>query len=257
MAEALLPIGFFVIALLYASVGHGGATGYLGLLALTTPTLSAGEASTTALLLNSVVSALALVQFARAGSFPAQMALCFLLGSVPAAFLGSFIRPPLWLFNLLLVIGLSTAALRLILVSSDNCRKTPGNTRRESIKSPPPLLALSVGSLIGLISGIVGIGGGIFLSPLLIFTRWATPRDTAGVAALFVLLNSLAGLLARAIGGTFAIGSLRLPMLTAVIGGLIGSFLGAHRLMPATLNRILAIVLIIACAKLTLELVRP
>lgn len=193
-----------------------------------------------------IVSGLALMQFARAGYFPARLTLSFLVTSIPAAFLGGILKVPLWLFHSLLLIGLAMAALRLVLLHSDKA----GN-----VQSPAPVLALSVGGLIGLISGIVGIGGGIFLSPLLILLGWATPRDTAGIAASFVLLNSLAGLLARAIAGTLVIGSLWLLMLAAIAGGLLGAYLGAYRLMPATLNRLLAAVLIVACGKLALVLI--
>ncbi|MFN7015532.1 MAG: TSUP family transporter [Fimbriimonadales bacterium] len=245
LIEQLLPIGFFLIALLYASVGHGGATGYLALLALAMPALPPQEASTTALILNSLVSGLALVQFARAGHFPVRLALPFLLASIPAAFVGGVLMVPVWLFHLLLLMGLAMAALRLALL-----RLEQGG----AVRPPSFAAAMGIGGAIGLISGIVGIGGGIFLSPLLILLRWATPRDTAGVAASFVLLNSLAGLLARVIKGTLVIGSLQMPMLAAIAGGLLGAYLGAYRLMPTALNRALAMVLLIACIKLALTL---
>lgn len=245
LTEPFLLVGFFLIAMLYASVGHGGATGYLALLALTMPTLPPQEASTTALILNSLVSGLALMQFARAGHFPLRLALPLLLASIPAAFVGGVLTVPVWLFHLLLLMGLAMAALRLALL-----RVEQGGAVR-----PPSLgAAMGTGGAIGLISGIVGIGGGIFLSPLLILLRWATPRDTAGVAAAFVLLNSLAGLLARALTGAIALGALYKPLSAATAGGLLGAYLGAYRLMPSALNRALAVVLLIACLKLVLTL---
>lgn len=253
MAESsLLLVGFFVVALLYASVGHGGATGYLALLTLLAGSLSSQEASTTALVLNMVVSGLALAQFAGAGYFPTRLAVPFLVTSIPCAFLGGLMKVPLWLFQLLLLIGLAMAALRLLVLHSG---VTGDGTGRGDGVHPPPLgVSMSVGAIVGLISGIVGIGGGVFLSPLLILLRWATPRHTAGVAASFVLLNSLAGLLARAWSGKLIVGALWLPMAVAIAGGLIGSYAGARRLLPATLNRVLAVVLLIACGKLALML---
>ncbi len=245
LTEPFLLVGFFVIALLYASVGHGGATGYLALLALTMPALPPQEASTTALILNSLVSGLALMQFARAGHFPVRLALPLLLASIPAAFVGGVLTVPAWLFHLLLLMGLAMAALRLALL-----RLEQGG----AVRPPSFVAAMGIGGAIGLISGIVGIGGGIFLSPLLILLRWATPRDTAGVAAAFVLLNSLAGLLARALTGAIMLGALQIPMVSAMAGGLLGAYLGAYRLMPTALNRALAMVLLIACIKLALTL---
>ncbi|GBC92832.1 hypothetical protein HRbin15_01309 [bacterium HR15] len=249
MAESLLPVGFFIVAALYASVGHGGATGYLALLALLMPTLPTHEASTTALMLNTIVSGLALVQFERAGHFPTRLALPFLVASIPAAFLGGMLQVSRWLFNLLLLIGLLMAVVRLLLLHTNRLDDLT------CLKPPSVGMALGVGGLIGLISGIVGIGGGIFLSPLLILLRWATPRDTAGVAASFVLCNSLAGLLARGMVGTLVVGSLGLPMVAAMMGGYLGSYMGARYLMPITLNRLLAVVLTVACGKLALMLI--
>lgn len=246
MSEPLLVLGFFGIALLYASVGHGGATGYLALLALLMPTVPPREASSTALTLNTLVAGLALVQFARAGHFPTSLAAAFLITSIPAAFLGGMLKVPLWLFHLLLLIGLVMAAVRLLIGAR--------NPDSVALRPLPKPLAGAIGFIIGLVSGIVGIGGGIFLSPLLVLGRWATPRDTAGVAASFVLFNSLAGLLARATLGTLAVGSLWLPMGAAIAGGLVGSYLGARQWTPLRLNRALALVLIVASGKLILTL---
>lgn len=247
MNEPLLLLGFFGMALLYASVGHGGATGYLALLALLRPTVPQQEASSTALMLNTLVAGLALVQFARAGHFPTRLATAFLLTSIPAAFLGGMLKVPAWLFHRLLLIGLLMAAVRLLVAAS--------NPDSVALRSLPKPVAGAMGFMIGLASGIVGIGGGVFLSPLLVLMRWATPRDTAGVAASLVLFNSLAGLLARATLGTLTLGSLWLPMGAAIAGGLIGSYLGARQWMPIRLNRALALVLMVASGKLMLTLV--
>lgn len=248
MNEALLLPGFFTIALLYAAVGHGGATAYIALLTLLMPALPAREVSTTALILNMLVSGIALLQFARAGHFPFRLAASLLVASVPAAYVGGLLKVSPWLFHTILGFGLAMAAIRLTVLSG-----IPAS------QPPRPLsqgLAFGMGGLIGLISGIVGIGGGVFLSPLMILRRWASPRDTAGVAASFVLLNSLSGLLARGIAGTFVVGSLLLPTSVAVLGGIVGAYLGARRWHPLALNRVLAMVLLVACIKLGVTMIR-
>ncbi len=253
MNESLaLLTGFFVVAMLYASVGHGGATGYLALLSLLMPALPQREASTTALVLNICVSGLALVQFARAGHFPARLASMFLVTSIPAAFAGGLWKVPLWVFHLLLLVGLASAAVRLLVFQHG---WAPSGSSQAQIQPPSPPIAAGVGAVVGLVSGIVGIGGGVFLSPMLILMRWATPRDTAGIAAAFVLLNSVAGLVARGAVDALTLGSLGVPLMVAVAGGLFGSYLGARRLMPATMNRVLGVVLLVACGKLALLLV--
>lgn len=246
MNEVMLALGFFVVALLYASVGHGGATGYLALLALMMPTLPHHEAATTALLLNTMVSGVALVQFSRAGAWSFRQAAPFLIASVPAAFLGGWMRITPQLFSMLLMVGLFAAAIRLMLPM--------GSQPTAPTTMPRAAVCLGVGGTVGWVSGVVGIGGGVFLSPLLILLRWASPRETAGIAACFVWFNSLAGLLARAISGQLAIGVFIVPMLTALAGGLLGASLGAWRWRSLTLTRLLAIVLGVACFKIGLSM---
>ncbi len=253
MSESgLLLAGFLLVAMLYASVGHGGATGYLALLSLLLPALPQREASTTALVLNTVVSGLALTQFAGAGHFPARLARAFLVTSIPFTFLGGLLAVPMWLFHLLLLVGLAAAAMRLLFLSWGNSLAEGNSTT--AVQPPKAPVAGVVGAVVGLVSGIVGIGGGVFLSPLLILLRWATPRDTAGIAASFVLLNSIAGLLSRGISDRLSVGSLGMPLTVALAGGLIGSYLGARRLVPVTMNRVLAVVLLVACGKLLISL---
>jgi len=249
MNEAVQLVGFFLIAMLYASVGHGGATGYLALLTIVSTNLSPAEMSGTALLLNVAVSGLALVQFGSKEALPKRLTLLLLLTSVPAAYLGGLSTVPVWLFNTLLLFGLIFAALRLLIWAKQYTLSEPLWLRYQGWGAP------LLGAGIGFISGVTGIGGGVFLSPLLLFLRWTSPRSTAAIAAAFVLLNSTAGLLARGAAGTLVFGSLMLPMTAAVAGGLLGSHMGARRLMPATLNRLLAVTLTIACGKLVLRLI--
>ena len=248
MDEALLLPGFFIIALLYASVGYGGATGYIALLTLLMPALPAREVSTTALILNTLVSGIALLQFAQAGHFPFRLAASLLVASVPTAYVGGLLKVSPWLFHSILGFGLALAAIRLAVLSAIPTSQPP--------RPPSRGLAFGIGGLIGLISGMVGIGGGVFLSPLMILRSWASPRDTAGVAASFVLFNSLSGLLARGIAGTFVVGSLLLPTSAAVLGGVLGAYLGARRWRPLMLNRVLAIVLFVASMKLGVAVLR-
>ena len=119
---------------------------------------------------------------------------------------------------------------------------------------PHAAVCLGVGGVVGWVSGAMGIGGGVFLSPLLILRHWASPRETAGIAACFVCFNSLAGLLARAISGQLAMGGFIVPMLTALAGGLLGASLGAWRWHSLTLNRLLALVVGVACFKIGLSM---
>lgn len=227
-------------AALYASVGHGGASAYLAIMAL------AGrpqpEAASAALVLNLIVSAASAAAFARAGHSGLRLAGRFLAGSVPAAFAGGWLRLSPGMFNLLLALCLVAAALRLLL-------PLPGGSGREPRVRPPALpIAIGVGAAIGFLSGALGIGGGIILSPLLLLAGWAGPKRTAGAAAAFILVNSAAGLAARLASGQFVAGGAFALVPVAVVGGLAGAWLGAHRLPGRTLVRTLCAVLLLAAA---------
>lgn len=232
---------FFAVAMLYASVGHGGASGYLAILsffAITPKTMS-----TTALILTLLVSALAFISFYRAGHFSAALTYPFLLASVPAAFLGGMIHVPTTTYALLLAGALCFAAFRLMI----EFRPAPSNT---ILKTPGLLVMLPIGAIIGLLSGIVGVGGGIFLSPLILLMRWADPKKTSATSACFIFVNALAGLAGRFLRGNFEIGMLAPFLLAAFLGGMVGSHLGANLLSGRTLQRALGVVLIIAAYKL-------
>lgn len=239
---ALLTLAVFLAAVLYSSVGHAGASGYLAAMAL--GGVPPEVMKPTALVLNIVVASIASLRFRRAGLFRWQLFWPFAVASVPAALLGGSLRVEAGAYRLLLGLVLIYSALRLML---------PGRSADAQEPRPVPRpLALTAGALIGLLSGMIGVGGGIFLSPLLILAGWATPRQAAGVSAVFILVNSLSGLAGHA-------ASLQLLPLQALwwapaaaLGGVIGSGLGSRRLGGTGMRRMLGVVLVLAGVKLLL-----
>lgn len=199
--------------------------------------------TTSALCLNLFVSGLAFYSYLKARHFSWRLTWPFVLTSIPAAFLGGLMKVPVSLYSLLLACALLFASLRLLLNTGNN-----GGNREER---PSLFIAFILGGGIGLLSGIVGVGGGIFLSPLLILLHWADPRKTAATSAFFILVNSFSGLLGRSLRGAFEITPyLSLMVLAAFVGGILGSRLGANRFSFLWLRRILALVLLLASFKL-------
>jgi uncharacterized membrane protein YfcA len=241
MATVLLALLILVAALLYASVGHGGASGYLAVMAL------CGVAPETmkpaALALNVLVSSVALVQFARAGAFEWRLFWPFALVSAPCAYLGGRV-PPAEFYGPLVGAVLLFAAWRLA---------AGARVATQPARALPRALALVSGAAIGFLSGLTGVGGGIFLAPLLLLTRWAEPRQTAGVSAAFILVNSLAGLAGH--GAPLAHLPPAFPWwaAAALAGGLTGATLGSRHLPGPTLRRLLALVLVVAGVKMLAE----
>ena len=238
----LIPT-FFVIALLYASVGHGGASGYLA--ALSFIAVRPDAMATTALTLNVVVAALALISFQRAGHFDGRLAWPFLAASVPAAFVGGVAPVPVRLYQVLLAIALAVAAIRLAV----NLR---GREEDRAVR-PSLALALPAGGGIGWFSGVVGVGGGIFLGPLLLLCRWASPKQTAAASAAFILVNSAAGLGGRAVRSGLEYTTLWPLLAAALLGGWVGAHLGANHFSGQAIKRVLAAVLLVAAAKLLIS----
>ena len=236
--EFLIILAIFVVAILYSSVGHGGASGYLGVMALLA--VSPDITRPTALTLNLFVASIAFVQFYRAGHFDWKIFLPFASASIPFAFLGGTIQLPTAVYKIILGAVLILAAIRLAINL-----KTPQQTN-----APKIWLALIIGAILGLVSGLVGVGGGIFLTPILLLMNWTETKKAAGISALFILVNSFSGLL-----GNYA-QVLKLPsnvffwILAAVIGGVIGSTLGSFRFNSLTLRRVLAVGLTLAGGKL-------
>lgn len=239
MPNSLLYALVFLVAVLYSSAGFGGASGYL--LSMSFFGIPANVMSSTALVLNILVSTVSFLSYFRAGHFRSKLLIPFLLTSIPAAFLGgTFKLTEQTYFNLLYAV-LTYLALRMILfpVLSDKSDWTP---------RPVPLeAALTSGALIGLLSGMIGIGGGIFLSPLIILAGWGTSKQAAASAGAFIAINSVSGLIGRITNGTFSLGEFGLPLLlVGLIGALIGSQLGAVRFSGANVRRALGIILVIA-----------
>ena len=240
--DLLLTALFAIAAFLYASVGHAGASGYLAAMAIIG--MAPATMRPVALLLNLVVASIALIQFSRSGNFSWKLFWPFALGSVPFAFLGGTLVLHGTLYRVLVAIGLMIAAFRLAI--------PPRQVTDSPLVSVPLVPAIGWGAVIGLIAGITGTGGGIYLSPVLLFCRWGNPRDTGGVAAAFILSNSLAGLI-----GTQPDFS-RLPallpwwMVVVAVGGFFGAWMGSQRIKPPVFKRLLAGVLAIAAVKLVM-----
>ena len=228
-------------AVLYSSVGHGGASAYLAAMGLFGVAPAAMRPA--ALAMNIVVAAVGTWRFASAGAVPGGLLLPLCAASVPAAFVGGAIRLPASAYAPLLALTLLVGAWRLW------SRLEHGDLR----PAPPARTLLVIGAGFGLLAGLTGIGGGIFLSPTLILAGWETPRRTAGASVVFILVNSIAGILGHlSTAGQVPPGTALLAAV-ALAGGLYGSWLGARRLPPLALRRLLAAVLVIAGTKLLLS----
>ena len=227
-----------VAAVLYSSVGHAGASGYLAAMALYGVAPSAMKP--TALVLNIIVALIATTRFGRAGYTPWTLLAPLCLGSIPAAFIGGRITLPVHVHEPLLAVLLILAALRLWFPGE-------GAVARPH-PSAPGLVAIGV--VLGLAAGLTGIGGGVFLSPILILTGWDDPRRAAGASAPFILANSIAGLLGHISTAQPVPQQATILVAAALSGGLFGSWLGAKQLQPLALRRVLALVMIVASTKL-------
>ncbi|MBA4113654.1 MAG: hypothetical protein C0492_09955 [Verminephrobacter sp.] len=237
---ALLSAGIFVVAVLYSSVGHAGASGYIAVMSLLA--IAPAVIKPTALSLNILVALIATWHFFRAGHLSWSLFWPFGVLAVPCAFLGGYLQLPSDIFKVIVGLVLLYSAARFFMAPA-----TEGPVTR-----PPLLPALASGAVIGLLSGLTGTGGGIFLTPLLLFMGWASAKPAAGVSALFILLNSVAGLLG-AFSSTKNLPDFILPLLlAAALGGVIGSYFGSRRFAPVAIKRLLAAVLLIAGAKLIL-----
>jgi uncharacterized membrane protein YfcA len=236
----LIILAIFVVAILYSSVGHGGASGYLAVMAL----LAVAPEITrpTALLLNVFVATIGTIQFYRAGYFSWRIFLPFAITSIPFAFVGGMIALPTTAYKIVLGVVLVLAAIRLA-----------WNLRSEAeIKEPNIVIALVIGAVIGLLSGLVGVGGGIFLTPILLLMNWSETKTAAGVSAMFILVNSVSGLAGNYSQVVSLPSNVWIWIGAAVVGGVIGSTLGAKRFDSLTLRRVLALVLLFAGVKLML-----
>jgi len=233
-----LAAAIFVVALLYSSVGHAGASGYIAVMTLFG--LGVEVIRPTALTLNILVAALGFIQWWRAGHFVWSLFWPFALLSVPAAFLGGWLHVPAHYLKLLIGLVLWFSAWRLLYRKED----PPDITR------PGRPTAIASGAGIGFLSGLTGTGGGIFLTPLMLFCRWAKVKEVAAVSALFILLNSSSGLAGYVQSGR-ELPDFAWPLAVVVaIGGLIGAHLGSRHLPARGIAILLAVVLVIAGTKL-------
>jgi len=241
----LLP-AFFVVAGLYTSVGHAGASGYLAVMALLA--VAPETMRPTALALNILVASLTFYRFAGAGYFSWPALWPFLLGSVPLAALGGSMRLATSIYYLLAGVALALSA-GVLAWRAYGRPPAEQPSDKASIPIPP---AIACGAVIGLLSGLTGTGGGIFLSPIVLLAGWAGPRHTGGITAPFILANSAMALLAGT--ATWASLPAALPWLalSVLAGGLAGTWLGLKWLSTRWLLAAMAVVLAIAAAKLIL-----
>ena len=236
-----LAVSIFVVAILYASVGHGGASGYLAIMALFS--LHPEALKPTALLLNIVVAGVGTYLYCMAGQFSWRVFWPFVITSIPMSYLGGTISLPPEFYRPILGMVLFYAAWRLFV-----------RRKHEEYDATTPSLPLAmvVGGGLGFASGVIGVGGGIFLSPLMILLRWAKVREVSGIAAMFILVNSVSGLFGH-------LNSLQhvpsyAPILAGVClaGGTIGALCGSRHLPVATILKAMSIMMVLAGGKMFL-----
>jgi uncharacterized protein len=237
--EIIIPV-LFVVALLYSSVGHGGASGYLATMALLG--IAPASMKSTALILNLFVSAIAFISFYKANYFKFKLLWPFVLTSMPAAYIGAQISINPSLYKIILGICLLIAVARMLY--------KPKQSEERKSNDIPIYLALTIGAALGLFSGMIGIGGGIILSPLLIVLNWSSVKEAAAVSAPFIFLNSLTGLFGLIQHGFSPQPNTITWIVAAVTGGIVGSYLGSFKFSVSGLKYVLATVLIFAAFKL-------
>lgn len=242
LTVVILAAAVLLMAALYSSVGHAGASGYLAAMALAG--LAPAVMKPTALTLNILVALVATAQFYRSGCFSWRVFLPFAAGSVPFAFLGGALALPGHVYQKVVGAVLLFAAYRL-------WAHARARADAEARPAPTPLAAL-LGAGIGLLSGLTGVGGGIFLSPLLLLAGWAETRQASGVSAAFILVNSVAGLAGHLASVRNVPEAIYLWGPAAVAGAVVGTELGRRRLPTAALRRVLSAVLVIAGFKMLL-----
>lgn len=233
----ILPL----IAFLYSSVGHGGASGYLALMAIFSfPTL---QMKPIALVLNLVVAGIAFIQYYRNGFFNFKLFASFAIASIPFSFLGGLIQVNAYLYKLILAVFLIFSILKMTNVYGLKITEE----KKVNLK-----LALLIGGVVGFFSGLIGIGGGIILSPIILLLGWGKTKVAAGVSALFIWVNSVSGLFGQYQSGIELPEGLIWLIILGLLGGFLGSYLGSYKWSQKTVKYILTAVLITACIKLSL-----
>lgn len=241
MAENFMLFYFllFLVAFLYASVGHGGASGYLALMAIFSVTPEVMKP--TALLLNLFVSLTSFIQYYRAKHFKWKIFLPLAIASVPMSFIGGLLVLDGTIYKKMLGLLLLIPVVRFLVFK---------NPQIDETKKPDAILSLLIGGSIGLLSGMIGIGGGIILSPILLLLKWTDQKQTAAISAIFIFVNSLAGLTGQLTKGIHFSADMYWYVIIAFAGGLCGAYLGALRFKQDLLKNILASVLLLAAYKL-------
>lgn len=234
---ALIPI----VAFLYSSVGHGGASGYLALMAVFS--FPSDMMKQTALLLNLFVAGIAFYQYYKGGYFNRSLFLFFALGSVPAAFIGGLCSLDPWLYKKILGFILFFAIARMLF------KKESTQQKNKQVAAP---IGLIIGIVIGLFSGLIGIGGGIILTPVILLFQWGTVKEAAAVSALFIWVNSASGLFGQLSSGVNLTTNAFVLVGLALVGGIFGSYYGSQRWNNRRLEYFLALVLTSAGIKLIL-----
>jgi len=229
----------FLVAFLYASVGHGGASGYLALMALFSITPEVMKP--TALLLNLFVSMVSFVQFYRGGHFNWKLFWPFVVTSIPLAFLGGSVSVDGTIYKQILGLLLIIPIVRFLFFS---------NIKVDEVRKPNIILSLLIGGVIGFLSGLIGIGGGIILSPVLLLLKWSDMKQTAAISALFIFVNSLSGLAGQLQKGIIFSTDMYVYVAVAFAGGICGAYFGSIKFKHSILKNLLAVVLMVAAWKL-------
>ena len=230
-----------VIAFFYGAVGHGGATGYLALMAIFN--FSPIVMKPTALVLNLVVSSIAFYHFYQSGSFKSKLFIPFAVSSIPFSFIGGYIDLDPAIYKNILAVLLLLSIIKLIPF---------GNKKTNANQQPPLINGLIVGAIIGFFSGLIGIGGGIILSPIIVLFNWGNIKEAAAVAALFIFVNSAAGISGQLLNGISLSPNILYLIVTVVVGGFLGSYFGSKKANNSVLKILLCTVLLFAGIKLLL-----
>lgn len=228
-----------VISFLYSSVGHGGASGYLALMALFS--FAPETMKPTALLLNLFVAGISFYYYYKEGYFNKKLFVSFAISSIPLAFIGGTVDIDASIYKKILAILLVFAILKMLNVFGKES---------DRIKEIKLWQGLIVGGIIGFFSGLIGIGGGIILTPVILLLHWGKMKEAAAVSALFIWVNSASGLIGQISTGTRLNMESFILVAIALIGGVLGGYMGSKKLNNQKLRYILAVVLFMACFKL-------